>query len=165
MLVRSKSNIGPDGGGFGYDFEQRPLPSDSRIIASAVLWGESLNGSARELLSAAESLEEPGERSATDEAAEALRELLAYGPLKASDAQSKLRSAGFSEKQIRSARERLGIKPKRSGFGAGGTFVWSLTSDHRCPENPIDAFSQREGNNDPARASMRVGTALDGEAF
>jgi hypothetical protein len=34
------------------------------------------------------------------------------------------KEAGFSEKNLRTARERLGIKPKKEGFGAEGKWVW-----------------------------------------
>ena len=49
ILARSKSNIGPDDGGYEYHLEQsEPLPG---IEACYVTWGLSVKGSARELLS------------------------------------------------------------------------------------------------------------------
>lgn len=49
ILARSKSNIGPDEGGFEYRLEQsEPVPG---IHASYVAWGASVAGSARDLLS------------------------------------------------------------------------------------------------------------------
>ncbi len=48
ILARSKSNIGPDDGGFEYHLEQcEPLPD---IQASRIAWGKSVEGTARELL-------------------------------------------------------------------------------------------------------------------
>ena len=46
LLTRVKSNIGPDGGGFGYALEQ----AEDGNAASLVRWGTSLEGSARDLL-------------------------------------------------------------------------------------------------------------------
>ena len=50
IFCRAKSNIGRDDGGFEYDLQQGELPEDPDIIASAVRWGEALEGTARELL-------------------------------------------------------------------------------------------------------------------
>ncbi len=53
VLCRAKSNIGPDGGGFAYDLHQDELAAYPGVFASSVLWGETLEGSARELLGVA----------------------------------------------------------------------------------------------------------------
>lgn len=137
VLLRAKSNIGPDGGGFAYDLRQEPVPGYPGIEASRVIWGEAIDGSARAALAAAES--DGSERTATDEAREWLRETLADGPLPATEVQKLARQCGLSVKAIRTARERLGIKPKRSGFGKGSCMQWAMPSfidalpDHRCP--------------------------------
>ena len=48
ILARTKSNIGPDDGGFQYHLDQsEPIPG---IQASLVTWGKAVEGSARELL-------------------------------------------------------------------------------------------------------------------
>ncbi len=52
MLARAKSNIDPDGGGFGYAVEQIDLGDG--IQASRIAWGNSLEGSVRDLLCQAE---------------------------------------------------------------------------------------------------------------
>lgn len=45
ILARSKSNIGPDDGGFQYHLEQsEPLPG---IHASHIAWGKAVEGTAR----------------------------------------------------------------------------------------------------------------------
>ena len=137
VLLRAKSNIGPDGSGFAYDLRQEPLPGYPGIETSRVIWGEAINGSARAVLAAAES--DGSERTATDEARDWLRETLADGPVPATEVQKLARQCGLSAKAVRTARERLGIKPKRSGFGKGSCVQWALPgcidalSDHRCP--------------------------------
>lgn len=55
IICRSKSNIGPDQGGFRYGLEQRALESHPEIMASKVILGDHVEGSARELLERAES--------------------------------------------------------------------------------------------------------------
>lgn len=137
VLLRAKSNIGPDGSGFAYDLRQEPLPGYPGIETSRVIWGEAINGSARAVLAAAEL--DGSERTATDEAGDWLRETLADGPVPATEVQKLGRQCGLSVKAIRTARERLGIKPKRSGFGKGSCMQWAMPGcidalpDHRCP--------------------------------
>ena len=54
LLARCKSNIGPDGGGFTYAFEQAELRAHPGVEASRIVWGEAVEGTARELLAEAE---------------------------------------------------------------------------------------------------------------
>jgi putative DNA primase/helicase len=61
LLARGKSNIGPDSGGFGYDLEVCTVGDG--IQTTRVLWREALQGSARELLSQAETQDDPEERN------------------------------------------------------------------------------------------------------
>ena len=74
-LVRAKSNIGPDGGGFDYDLRQVELDGKPGLFASSVSWGDWIDGTARELLAEVEIEPESGERDALDEAAGFLRSL------------------------------------------------------------------------------------------
>ena len=43
------------------------------------------------------------------------------------------REHGLTDKAIRSAREALGVKINRNGFGPGSQSLWSLPGAHRCP--------------------------------
>ena len=80
FLARAKSNIGPDEGGFAYELRQEPMPGDDRIIASIAVFGEAIEGSARDMLAAAEA--EPSEdKGAFGEAEDFLKEQLADGPV------------------------------------------------------------------------------------
>jgi putative DNA primase/helicase len=82
-LIRTKSNIGPDGGGFEYDLAQTSVPGISDLYASCILWGETLEGSARELAGQIEDDKKPGEESGPsprEEATEFLLDILADGP-------------------------------------------------------------------------------------
>jgi putative DNA primase/helicase len=38
IFVRAKSNIGPSGGGFGYDIDAAPLYECPNIIATRIVW-------------------------------------------------------------------------------------------------------------------------------
>ena len=114
ILARSKSNIGPDDGGYEYNLEQaEPLPG---IQASYVTWGDAVDGSARELLS------DPNEEGQDDhgDAAEMLRaELVADCWTNVEMASKPLKAAGFSKKQIWSASKKLKVLRKKGGMNGG----------------------------------------------
>ncbi|WGJ13746.1 hypothetical protein QEV83_13785 [Methylocapsa sp. D3K7] len=68
ILARAKSNIGPDEGGFAYSLELVPMPGDATIEASVAVWGERIDGTARDMLAVAESSDDGGEGSRLREA-------------------------------------------------------------------------------------------------
>ncbi|WP_367184130.1 AAA family ATPase [uncultured Azohydromonas sp.] len=122
ILARSKSNIGPDEGGFAFSLEQcEPLPG---IHASRVTWGDAVEGTARELLAEPEDTGEP--RAASDDAAAALVRILAGDIVPMQAAVDAMKREGFTDKVIRKARERLGVIVKRSGFGKELRSYWKL---------------------------------------
>ena len=84
ILVRTKSNIGPDGGGYEYDLGIIELPGYPGIYASRVLWGEPLEGTAKQLLAVAETEEDQATRGETTDAVTVLKTILEKGPVKAS---------------------------------------------------------------------------------
>jgi putative DNA primase/helicase len=151
VLARSKSNIGPDEGGFEYGLDQVALDAHPGVFASRVLWGKAVAGSARELLAEAEtdSAEVDDDRSATDEASDALKRILKRDIVPGHAVQKQMRAEGFSPKVIRSARERIGVLIKRSGFGETMASYWKLPDSavvpsddeqaHSCPVLPIHA--------------------------
>ena len=126
-LVRAKSNIGPDGGGFGYDIFQEPLADNPDVEASRVAWNGAIEGSARSILAEVEASVEPGDRSALEEAMAFLRELLADGPLAPRDIWDSAKEAGQKERTVRRAQEALGIHPRTIGKIR---FAWSLPAPH-----------------------------------
>lgn len=119
ILARSKSNIGPDDGGYEYHLEQaEPLPG---IQASYVTWGTSVEGSARELLS--DPNEQDGEdKSALDSAIDFLREVLKDGLTPCKTIQAEGKDAGISWASIRRASDSLQVIKTK---GSGGWY-WKL---------------------------------------
>mgnify|MGYP006272384981 CR=1 FL=1 len=125
IFCRSKSNIGPDGGGFRYDLEQTELESHPGVFASKLVWGKTETGSARELLERAENGEEQDkERVDRNVQHQWLLDLLSTGPKSAEECFAQGKEAGFTPKQIRNARAALGVKPNKSGYQ--GAWYWSL---------------------------------------
>lgn len=133
LLARAKSNIGPDDGGVLYHLEQIAIPDHLEITNTRIIWGKLVEGSARDLLAQAER-NDGEEKSATDEAREWLEDLLASGAMKAGAVSSEARQAGITEKALRRAREKLGIKPKKKDFGGG--WFWELPTDYQKAKLP-----------------------------
>lgn len=138
VMVRSKSNLGPDGGGFKYDLEV--IEVQAGIEASRVKWGEPIEGTAREILANAEESPEVGEHEETQGATEWLREALRTGELGKAEIMRQAEGAGFSASSIHRARKRLGVIPAITGFGINKRSIWKLRPDRPIvseePENP-----------------------------
>jgi hypothetical protein len=82
-LVRAKSNIGPDGGGFEYELRQVPVGAGDGVFGQCVLWGGPLEGTAQALLAEVESPEESSKAPALEAAKLWLREYLGTGTVAA----------------------------------------------------------------------------------
>lgn len=120
ILARSKSNIGPDEGGFEYHLEQsEPLPG---IHATYAAWGNSVAGSARELLTDP-SEQDDDEASAEDAASEFLLQVLGDDVVPTKSVEAEAKEAGIAWRTIRRASDTLGVKKRR---GDGGKWYWSL---------------------------------------
>lgn len=125
MMARAKSNIGPDGGGFTYAFEQIELPGYPGVSASRIVWGAAVEGTARELLQEAE-YEQDRQAPARDEAEDFLRDLLETGPMRTDAIKVEAKEAGITWSTIRRAKEAIGAKATRRGYGEDGGWFWML---------------------------------------
>lgn len=130
ILARSKSNIGPDDGGFEYHLEQvEALPG---IEASRITWGLPVMGTARELLTDAAAEEEQAPREG---AMEFLREVLKDGPTPAKQVKAEAAEAGHSWNTVRRAADDLMVIKKKGGMAEG--WYWQLpkvlTKDAKKP--------------------------------
>ncbi len=106
-LVRAKSNIGPDGGGFEYD-TQKVLVTDD-IYAQAIVWRRQLSGTARDLINEVEKRDDEPTAPARDDAMKWLSDLLAAGPCKAKDIEKLASAAGRAMRTVNRAKKSLGI--------------------------------------------------------
>ncbi|MBZ0071433.1 MAG: AAA family ATPase [Gammaproteobacteria bacterium] len=123
IFCRVKSNIGPDGGGYEYDLRQVELASHPGIMSSAVAWGGVLQGSARDLLAAAEPDESGG---GARDAERFLADLLADQPMPVKKIKAEADDAGWSWAAIRRAQKALGVQAIKEGYGGKGRWVWRL---------------------------------------
>jgi putative DNA primase/helicase len=121
LLIRVKSNIGPDGDGFRYSLEQAPLPEAPEISASGIAWGEAVKGSAAGLLAKLEGVEEPrkgeagggADSPAVADAKAFLETMLADGPMLQKLLEAEAKEAGVSWASVRRAKTALGITAER----------------------------------------------------
>ncbi len=137
LFIRAKSNIGPDDGGFEYDLQQDELAGVPGVFASHVVWGEPVDGAARDLLAVAEAIPEAGEGGALSDAVDFLNDVLSTGSLSVSEVKKMARADGIAERTLTRARQKLGVKSERQGFGKSTT--WFLPSAPLRPKNPIEA--------------------------
>lgn len=143
ILVRSKSNIGPDDGGFEYHLEQGEAAPG--LPASLVTWGRSIDGSARELLREADEPEDTASEAQRGDIRDTLVRAIGQGWVPSRDVIASLKAEGFADKAIRTARERLGVVVKRSGFGKDIVSYWKLPDGVALPDDsppfvPTDAI-------------------------
>lgn len=133
VFARSKSNIGPDDGGFEYGLEQiEALPS---IEASRVIWGKAVAGTARELLTDPEEEKDGESHGAREAAEEFLRDFLSSGPVPSKQVKSNAIEAGHSFATVRRAADAIGVLRKKGGMDAG--WYWSLVEGaQKSPKVP-----------------------------
>lgn len=127
LFLPLKNNIGNDRNGLAFSVKVlHILPS--RIEATFIVWeDEVVTVTADQAMASPEGNDKP---SATDEATAWLREILSAGPMKASDVKQQALEAGISEKVLRRAQQRLGIKPRKEGFDGG--WRWSLPANEHA---------------------------------
>ncbi|MDZ4145693.1 MAG: AAA family ATPase [Burkholderiales bacterium] len=123
ILARSKSNIGPDDGGFQYHLEQVEVDAFPGIEAARIAWGKAVEGNARELLT---DPNEAGEEvTDSNDACDLLKAELSIGTLISAEVACKpLKDAGFSKKQIWAASKKLRVIRKKGGMKEG--WQWRL---------------------------------------
>ena len=166
IVTRAKSNLGPDGGGFAYDIEQIELPDHPGMFASHVLWGEAIEGTAREILAEAEAQPEDGEGGALADAKSFLADLLADGEVTSRQVYADAEGAGHTRPTIRRAQKALRVEAVKEGLR--GRWVWRLPDgespkSRRCSANAEDAHQNSVstfGKDEHLRAE--VGAEVEG---
>jgi len=114
-IVQTKNNLAEHGDAVGYS-----------LAGGRFAWKASCSLTKEKILQQARSDEE---RHVQSEAETILRDLLADGPQPSKEVVKEMRAAGFNDYQIRAARERMGVKSGKEGFGRDGTWNWSLPKD------------------------------------
>lgn len=188
VLARAKSNIAIDSGGCSYSIEECTVGDG--ITTTRVLWGDTIEGTAREILADVEHVDAPQQDE--DDPAGALSRVLKDGPLSGDEAKRLMTSNGFTTKQTRSAREKIGVVITREGYGKEMKSYWSLppfapippfvpSKHHLCPQsgmgtneekghewtNEVETDNHEDVQETPERhrESMSTFDLADAEAF
>jgi putative DNA primase/helicase len=122
MFIMAKNNLAPSVGGFGYSIVGAPLLERPDIIASRVVWGEHLEGSARDLLAEAEAA--AGAEAAYQGAQAFLRVALAGGERKQQEIAVEGAELGFSSDRLFRASKEIGVVKHKEGLT--GPWLWRL---------------------------------------
>lgn len=122
LLVRAKSNIGPDDGGFAYGLERVEVAPG--VEGQRVRWLELLQGTARELLADAEADLENDDGSTASSVDEFLRGRLADGPMTAKAIRGDADGAGYAWRTVQLSATRLRVERRKEGMKGG--WVWAL---------------------------------------
>lgn len=162
VLMRAKSNIGPDDGGFAYALERVEVAPE--VEGQRTRWLEALEGTARELLADAEA--EPENEDGTSAAGVDgfLRGLLADGPASAKSIKADADGAGYAWRTVQRAADRIGVDRRKEGMKGG--WVWALSDPEpvrRRHEGAEDAPQKVQAPSASSGAS--VAPSDDAESF
>lgn len=126
VLARAKSNIACDDGGCSYSIEECSV-GDS-ITTTRVLWGDKIEGSAREILADVERVENE-EVSEKQDAEHFLFILLGGGPVPVKQIKADAAGAGHAWRTVERAKKSLGVEAVKVGLKDG--WVWRLGAEDR----------------------------------
>ena len=133
VLVRAKSNIGPDDGGFAYSLDRVEVAPE--VEGQRVVWLEALEGSARDVLADAEA--EPADDDGPGDVADWLRQLLLSGPVSARDVKRHADEAGYAWRTVQRAMRKAGADSRRGGFGKEAEWFLSASRATVAPSAPL----------------------------
>ena len=126
LFLPLKNNLAPDRVGYAFRIENRIVANG--INTSAVVWdGDPVTITADEASAAAAK-----NKKASSTAMDFLQQLLRDGPVDQTEAVRLGAEAGYTAKNLRMARENLGVESKKEGFGAKGKWVWCRRAAQRC---------------------------------
>jgi putative DNA primase/helicase len=118
LFLPLKNNLAPDRIGYAFRIENQ-IVADG-IGTSAIAWDrDPVTITAEEALAAAA-------KRAPSAAIDFLQQALSDGPMDQTECVRLGKEAGYTEKILRTAREKLGVQPKKEGFGKTGKWVWEL---------------------------------------
>ncbi len=122
LLLAIKNNLGAKPHGLGFHIKTRIVSLN--VVAPYLAWDSGpVHLTANEAMAAADdAMRDRGQ--AMQEAKAFLYELLADGPVLASEGAEKAKAAGINEKTLSRARVRLGVKAEKDGFQ--GPWTWRL---------------------------------------
>ena len=130
VLVRAKSNLSSDRGGFLYETQSTTIMAEHRPIQTArVFWKDALDGTAREILDWAEGGDSEPASGAVGQAHTFLVNQLANGPLPAKEVESAAASVGISAASLKRAKKAAGVSSRKTATCT----LWEIPSASTFP--------------------------------
>jgi hypothetical protein len=165
VLAQVKTNYGVEAPSLKFGIESIVLPATENEpnveTARLIELGESTHRGEALLATRGD----PEERSAVDEAALWLEDLLCGLPVAATEVQAAARKYGISEKTLRRAKNKLGVQSKKAAFGGG--WEWSLRQGEdgqtEWPPSQHGQVGHLRENPEAMRLSEGVGTVENAE--
>lgn len=158
-LVRAKSNIGPDGGGFEYDLHQVPVDEARGIYGQGITWGAPLEGTAQALLAEVEAPQEQGNSPVLEAAITWLSEMLGTGAVAQRFLEDMAPQSGHKWATVRRAKKELGVESIKDGTKGG--WLWRMPNMLKPGE---DAHTKNDEHLS-AFEDAHVSTFEDGKAL
>lgn len=165
VIARSKGNVTPDDGGYHYHLEQ--INVEGGIETTAILWGDKVEGTARELLIDPDAGGD--QESASDVKELLLDELTSDCWANAGEVQKAIMKCGFTSKQIWNASKSLKVVRKGAGFGKDKKWYWRLPGGEEPPlplDSTLDSGVPLDSPLDSASgiyAGSRASTGFEGQ--
>jgi putative DNA primase/helicase len=132
LFLPLRNKLAPDRIGYAFHIEDRVVGANG-ISTSAVVWDRD-----PVTITADEALAATTKKATPSAAIDFLQQALSDGPMDQAEIVQLGKEAGFSEKSLRTAREKLGVKPRKEGFGASGKWVWVLPTGAAVPTLVVD---------------------------
>jgi putative DNA primase/helicase len=131
VLLRAKSNIGRDDGGFVYELQQSELANHPGVVASCAVFGEAIEGAARDILAEADATDADAGGDTVSSVVQWLGDLLTDegGELDRREVMKAANAMGFKERTVHRARESLGLIVDQTGFGKSKRSVWKKSDN------------------------------------
>ena len=154
LMLCVKSNLARMPSGLAYQIDSKSIEAIEDI--PYLLWdAEPVTMTANEALAAEARQERDRGKGRAEASAEWLREQLVHGPLPTREVENRARDAGMSWASVRRAQQRLGIKPRKAGFGEG--WLWELPDEgaqdaEDAQDDGLSAFGESQHLGDPKTA-------------
>ncbi|WP_339730814.1 AAA family ATPase [uncultured Pseudomonas sp.] len=126
VLARAKSNIAVDDGGCSYSIDECSI--DGGITTTRVLWGDKIEGCARDILADVERVDNE-ETNEKKDAEQFLISLLADGQVSVKQVKADAAGAGHAWRTVERAKKSIGVEAVKAGLKEG--WVWRLGSEDR----------------------------------
>ena len=140
ILAVTKSNLAAMPEALAYR-----LVEEERYGVARVVWDGATAHKAADLLRTP-ARDDGWEAPAREEGEAFLRELLANGPVPARQVKAEARQASIAERTLDRARQAIGARTRRDGFGPGSRYVWELPGESMAAMAAMDATAARDGN-------------------